>query len=73
MGQELNAALSTLHWNVLPASLDVKVKAAVVLATVPVGPLVIVVIGATVSTSHVRVAGEGSTLPTGSMARTLKV
>ena len=31
------------------------------------------IVGAVVSTSHVTVAGEGSMLPTASMARTLKV
>ena len=48
---------------------------AVVEATVApaAGPPVIVVSGATVSTVQVREAGEASTLPTASMARTWKV
>ena len=48
-------------------------KAAEVLVTGPVGPDVIVVSGATVSTVNVRVAGVASAFPTRSTARTLKV
>ena len=40
---------------------------------VPVGPLVIVVSGAAVSTVNVRVAGVASTLPAASIARTRNV
>ena len=40
---------------------------------VPVGPELIVVSGAAVSTVNVRVAGVGSTLPAGSVARTENV
>ena len=43
------------------------------LLIVPVGPAVIVVSGATVSTVNVRDAGVGSTLPTASIARTKNV
>ncbi len=39
----------------------------------PVGPLVIVVSGAAVSTVKLRVAGDGSTLPAVSVARTRNV
>ena len=51
----------------------VNVNAADVLATVPAGPLVIVVSGAKVSTVHVRLAGVASVFPAPSVARTLKV
>ncbi len=50
-----------------------KVKVALVLAVGPVGPLPIVVSGATVSTVQLREAGEASTLPAVSTARTWKV
>src|SRR5262249_7997825 len=64
---------SSVHWNVLPASDAVNVNAADVLATVPDGPEVIVVVGATVSTIHVRAAGVWSMLPAASTARTSKL
>ena len=57
----------------LAASVEVNVNVADVLATAPDGPAVIVVLGATVSTVHVRVAGVGSTFPSVSIARTRKV
>ena len=57
----------------LLASEEVNVKAAEVLATVPDGPPVIVVSGASVSTVQVRVAGVASVFPATSVARTLKV
>ena len=46
---------------------------ALVLLTEPVGPLLIVVSGAIVSTVHVREAGDPSVLPAGSVARTWNV
>ena len=72
-GTSPNAAPSSAHWNVEPASVAVKVKVALVLLTEPVGPAVMVVSGATVSTVHVREAGEASVLPAASVARTWKV
>src|SRR3954468_1516902 len=68
-----NPALSRLHLNVEFGSDDVNVKLALAIATVPDGPLVIVVSGAVRSTVHVRVAGVGSRFPTRSRTRTLKV
>ena len=56
-----------------PASVEPNVNVALVLLTEPVGPAVIVVSGATVSTVHVREAGEASVLPAASVARTWKV
>ena len=56
-----------------PASVEENVNVAEVLATVPDGPAVIVVSGATVSTVHVRVAGVASVFPAASVARTRKV
>jgi hypothetical protein len=53
--------------------LAVNVNAAVVAFSGPVGPLVIVVFGATVSTVQLRVAGEPSGVPAASVARTAKV
>ncbi len=67
-----NAALSRRHSNVAPGSL-VKANDAEFVVMVPVGPLVIVVSGAAVSTVNVRVAGEPSTLPAASLARTENV
>ena len=57
----------------LPASLEVNVKAVEVLAMAPEGPDVIVVSGASVSTVKARVAGVASVFPAASVARTLKV
>jgi hypothetical protein len=42
-------------------------------ATAPLGPLAIEVSGATVSTDHVRVAGDASAFPTASIPRTENV
>ncbi len=56
-----------------PASVDVNVNDGAVAFVVPVGPPVIVVSGATVSTVNVRVAGDGSTLRAASVARTENV
>ena len=58
---------------VVPASVEVKLKLAEALATVPEGPAVMDVSGTTVSTIHVRLAGEGSVKPEGFVARTWKV
>jgi hypothetical protein len=56
-----------------PASVDVKLKLAEVMPTVPVGPAVMDVSGTTVSIVHVRLAGEGSVKPDGLVARTWNV
>ena len=64
---------SSLHSKVEPDSVEVKANVAVLDETVPVGPLVIEVFGATLSTVHVRVAGVASTLPAASLARTENV
>src|SRR5690348_3390401 len=48
-------------------------NAALVAATVPVGPLVIIVSGGVRSTVHVRVAGDGSAVPTLLRTRTWNV
>jgi hypothetical protein len=74
-----NPAPSRLHWNDEPGSVDVNVNVADAVVTVPVGPvLVIVVSGGVVSvggtfTVQVAVAGEGSAFPAASVARTVKV
>jgi hypothetical protein len=56
-----------------PASPAVKAKAAVLEATVPVGPESIVVSGAAVSSVQVSSAGVGSALPAASIARARKL
>ena len=56
-----------------PASVDVKLKLAEAMPTVPVGLEVIVVSGTTVSTVQVWLAGDGSVKPEGLVARTWKV
>ena len=66
------AGVSSLHSNVAPAS-DEKAKDGEVPFVAPVGPPVIVVSGATVSTVNERVAGEASGLPAASVARTENV
>ena len=63
---------SSLHSNVAPAS-DVNANDADSTLIVPVGPVVIVVSGATVSTVNERVAGVASVLPAASVARTENV
>ena len=63
--QVANAAASSRHSNVTPASVPENVKAAVAVLIAPVGPVLIVVSGAAVSTVNVRVAGVASTLPGG--------
>ena len=64
---------SSLHSNVDPDSELVKPNDGEVWLVVPVGPELIVVSGAAVSTVNDRVAGDGSTLPAGSVARTENV
>ncbi len=59
---------SMLHRTVAGVSSTVKVKLALVWATVPVGPPVIVTVGPTVSTVTARWA-TGPVLPAGSVAR----
>ena len=69
----LNVAPSRLQAKVEPVSVEVKLKLAEAIATVPVGPVVIEVSGTTVSIVQVRLAGEGSVKPEGLVARTWKV
>ncbi len=71
--QATAAALSSLQVNVAPASLDEKSNDVEPLATVPDGPELIVVSGATVSTVQVAEAGVGSGLPAASVAVTVTV
>ncbi len=66
------APSSTRHSYVTPAPPE-NSKAGVGSSVVPVGPEVIVVSGAIVSTVNVRAAGVGSTLPAASSARTSSV
>jgi hypothetical protein len=61
-----------LHSNE-PASVAENPNEAAAEETAPLGPVAIDVFGATVSTVHVRVAGDASTFPTASIARTEKV
>jgi hypothetical protein len=56
-----------------PASLETKEKLALVEALGLLGAAVMVVLGAAVSTVHVKVAALASTLPAVSIARTEKV
>ena len=73
--------LSRLHWNVEPASLELKANEALLVVIVPEGPPSSVVSGAVVSaggagvvsTVNERVAGVASVLPAASVARTEKV
>ena len=71
--QAANGAASSEHSNVEPASVAEKAKVALVLCVVAGGADVIVVFGGAVSTVQERVAGVGSVLPAGSVARTAKV
>ena len=64
---------SRRHSNVEPAFEASNVNDGEALLVAPVGPPVIVVSGAAVSTVNVRVAGEASTLPAASIARTANV
>ncbi len=56
----------------LPGWLEEKEKSAEVALVTLDGPLVMVVSGGAVSTVQKKLAGEGSTLPAGSVARTWK-
>ncbi len=78
--QAANAAASSAHSNVEPASELEKLNVASVALVVLAGPLSIVVSGGVVSGGgvgstivHVCVAGVASVLPAPSVARTLKV
>jgi hypothetical protein len=71
--QAANAPASSLHWNVLLASVEVNEKLALVAFVGLTGPSVIVVSGAVASTVHVKLAGVASVLPAGSVARTSNV
>ena len=75
LAQAASAASSSLHWNVDPASEEVKLNdGSLSLVVEPgAGPAVIVVSGAVASTIQVRVAGEASGLPAPSIACTVKV
>ena len=68
-----HAPASSLHSNDDPASVALNPNEAEAELTEPVGPLVIEVPGADVSTVQVRVAGVASTLPRVSLARTENV
>ena len=68
----MNAAPSRLHVKVDPLMVDVKLKLAEVVVTVPEGPAVIVVSGGT-TTVQLWLAGVASTLPAVSVAWTWKV
>src|SRR5262249_13222657 len=70
--QAVGAAVSSLHVNVAPASVEWNEIDALVVATVPLGAASIVVSGGVVSTVHERVAGVGSLLPAASVAVTVK-
>ena len=71
--QASHAPPSRRHWNLAPPSEDEKPKVADFEPVDAFGPDVIVVLGATVSTLHVRCAGEWSRVPLASFARTRKV
>ncbi len=64
---------SSLHSNVEPAFVEENVNDGDALVVMPVGPVLIVVSGAAVSTVNDRVAGVASTLPAASVARTENV
>jgi hypothetical protein len=66
------APASRRHWKV-PGSLELNVNVGCDEPSVPLGPDVIVVWGAAVSTVQLRVAGVGSVLPAPSRARTSNV
>ena len=68
-----NFELSRLHSKVDPGASEMKVKVGVRSRVLPRIPEVIVVSGGWVPTVKARVAGVGSTLPAGSIARTAKV
>ena len=68
----LQAPPSRRHSNVEPPSLELKPKSASVELAGSLGCDVIVVFGGPVSSDHVKLAGVGSVLPAGSVARTSK-
>ena len=71
--QALKPPPSSWHWNVEPASLELKPKLALVAFVGLAGPDVIDVSGAVVSIVHVKLAGVASVFPAGSVARTWNV
>src|ERR671927_137908 len=71
--QLLQLPPSTRHSKLEPGSLALKAKLGVVSFDGLAGPESSVVFGAVRSTAHVRVAGDESVLPAGSIARTSKV
>ena len=73
LAQALKAAPSSRHWKLLPVSLDVKLKLALVWFVGDGGAEVIVVCGGVVSIVHVWLAGEASVFPAPSIARTWNV
>ena len=68
--QAVNVPPLREHSKVAPASLELKVNVAEFDATLPFGPLLMVVSGTTVSIVHVRKAGVASTFKAASLART---
>ena len=69
----LNGAPSTAHSKVLPVSLELNAKLALVELVEVAGAVTIVVCGAVRSTVHVDCAGLASVLPAVSIARTRNV
>src|SRR5918999_1414523 len=70
---DVNAPASSLHSNVEPASLEVKLKLGSASLSGSEGEAVIVVCGSVRSIVQVKEAGEASTLPAASVALTSKV
>ncbi len=70
---DANEPPSSAHWKPAPPSFDVNVNVGVASLVGPLGPLLIVVSGSTVSTVQVREAGLPSVLPAASVARTWNV
>ena len=64
---------SSVQPKVEPVSVALKAKVAVSEVAMPDGPASIVVSGGVVSTVQIRLAGLGSVLPAGSVARTVNV
>src|SRR5258706_2858938 len=62
-----------MHMKVTPGSLGVNVTVIWRVLIVPRGAPLIVTVGGVVSTTHVRIAGVGSTLPAEPIARTANV
>jgi hypothetical protein len=71
--QDAKAPPSSLHSNVEPASVEVNANAALVWLVGLAGALVMLVFGAVRSTVHVTWAGDASTFPAWSTARTRNV